>query len=157
MLSCILPTCEMLVCGLLSCEITSYVALWSSINEMWFDLWSFIVRDDGGVWVVHRCRGLSKVWYGGEDCDLHDLWLVFLESAKELFLGVDPSPTPSPGQHVSPVIRYGKTCLLIRNTSGCVSDLVEWRGTVSTSLIPPGARGAIAVGNLSIATVLWIP
>jgi hypothetical protein len=37
-----------------------------------------------------RCCGLSKVWNGGEDCDLHGLWLVMLESAKDRFLGVDP-------------------------------------------------------------------
>jgi hypothetical protein len=29
----------------------------------------------------------------GEDCDLHGLWLVLLESAKDLFLGVDPPPS----------------------------------------------------------------
>jgi hypothetical protein len=80
------------------------------------------------------------------------LWLVLLESAKDLFLGVDPL-----GQHVSPSIWYGTTCLLIRNTLGSVSDLVEQRGTVNTSFNPPGARGAIAVGILSNATVLRIP
>jgi hypothetical protein len=25
-----------------------------------------------------RCYGLSKVWMGGEGCDLHGLWLVTL-------------------------------------------------------------------------------
>jgi hypothetical protein len=34
---------------------------------------------------------------------------------------VDP-----PGQHVPPRVRYGTTCLLIRNAIGCVSWLVEW-------------------------------
>jgi hypothetical protein len=40
-----------------------------------------------------RCCGLSKVSNGGEDCDLHGLWLVKLESAKDRVLGVD-----TPGQ-----------------------------------------------------------
>jgi hypothetical protein len=99
--------------------------------------------------VIDRCRDLSKVWYGGEGCDLHGLWLVLLESAKDLFLGVDP-----PGQPMSPSVWYGIACLLIMNTLGSVSDLVEWRGTTNTSLILPGARGIIAMGNLSNATVL---
>jgi hypothetical protein len=30
-----------------------------------------------------RCCGLSKVWNGGEGCDLHSLWFVMLESAKD--------------------------------------------------------------------------
>jgi hypothetical protein len=40
-----------------------------------------------------QCCGLSKVWNGGEGCDLHDLWLIMLESAKDRVLGVD-----TPGQ-----------------------------------------------------------
>jgi hypothetical protein len=91
---------------------------------------------------------LSKVWYGGEDCDLHGLWLVLLESAKDLFLGVDPV-----GQPMSPSVWYRIACLLIRNTLGSVSDLVEQRGTTTTSLIPPSVRGAIAMGILSNAMV----
>jgi hypothetical protein len=35
-----------------------------------------------------------------------------------------------------------------------VSDMVGQRGTPNTSLIPPGARGAVVVGNLSNTTVL---
>jgi hypothetical protein len=31
-----------------------------------------------------------------------------------------------PGQHVPPYVRYGTTCLLIRNTIGSVSFSVEW-------------------------------
>jgi ABC-type dipeptide/oligopeptide/nickel transport system permease subunit len=49
------------------------------------------------------------------------MWLVELESAKERILGVDTL-----GQHVSPRVWYGTTCLLIRNAIGCVSCLVEW-------------------------------
>jgi hypothetical protein len=53
-----------------------------------------------------------------------------------------------------PSVWYGTTCLLIRNTLGSVSDLVERRGTTNTSLILPGARGVIVMGNLSNTTVL---
>jgi hypothetical protein len=42
------------------------------------------------------------------------MWL--LESPKDRILGVDTL-----GQQVSPCARYGTTCLLIRNTIGCVS------------------------------------
>jgi hypothetical protein len=48
-------------------------------------------------------------------------WHVVLESAKDRILGVD-----TPGQHVSPHIRYEMTFLLIRNAIGCVSFSVEW-------------------------------
>jgi hypothetical protein len=48
-------------------------------------------------------------------------WLVMLGSAKDRILGVDP-----PGQHVSPRVWYGTTCLLIRYDIGCVSCSVEW-------------------------------
>jgi hypothetical protein len=39
----------------------------------------------------------------GEGLVLHGVWQV-LESAKDLFLGVDP-----PGQHVPPRVQYGMT------------------------------------------------
>jgi hypothetical protein len=38
-----------------------------------------------------------------------------LELAKDQLLGVDP-----PGQHVSPRVRYGTACLLIRELWVCV-------------------------------------
>jgi hypothetical protein len=56
-----------------------------------------------------------KIWNGGEGCDLHDLWLVMLESAKDRVLGVDTL-----GQQVPPRVRYGTTCLLIRDAMGSV-------------------------------------
>jgi hypothetical protein len=38
------------------------------------------------------------------------IWFVMLESAKDRFIGVD-----TPGQYVLPLVRYGMTCLLIRD------------------------------------------
>jgi hypothetical protein len=78
---------------------------------------------------------------------------VVLESAKERTLGVD-----TPGKHVPPRVRYGTTCLLIRNTIGCVSCSVEWGMssyfvTILCELPEPhGARGDICAGNLSTAS-----
>jgi hypothetical protein len=48
-------------------------------------------------------------------------WHVVLKSAKDQILGVD-----TVGQHVPPHVRYGMACLLIMNTIGSVSCLVEW-------------------------------
>jgi hypothetical protein len=48
-------------------------------------------------------------------------WHVLLESTKAQILAVD-----TPGQHVLPRVRYGMTCLLIRNTIGSVPCSVEW-------------------------------
>jgi hypothetical protein len=55
------------------------------------------------------------------------MWFSMLESAKDQILGVDILR-----QHVSPCVRYGMTCLLIRNTIGCVSCSVEsgWHHTL---------------------------
>jgi hypothetical protein len=61
-----------------------------------------ILRDKIGVLVIDRCHDLSKVWYGAKGCDLHGLWLVFLESAKDLFLGVD-TPQDNMRHHVSSI------------------------------------------------------
>jgi hypothetical protein len=51
----------------------------------------------------------------------HVLWLVMLESTKDRILGVD-----TPGQHVPPRVRYGITCLLIRDVVGSVPCSDEW-------------------------------
>jgi hypothetical protein len=51
-----------------------------------------------------RCCGLSKVWNGGEGCDLHGSWLGMLESAKDQILRID-----TPGQQVPPCVRYVTT------------------------------------------------
>jgi hypothetical protein len=44
------------------------------------------------------------------------LWIVMLESAKDRVLGVETL-----GQQVSPRVRYGTTCLLIRDVICCES------------------------------------
>jgi hypothetical protein len=51
----------------------------------------------------------------GEGCDLHGLWFVMLESAKDRVIGVDML-----GQQVPPRVRYGTTCLIIRDVVGSV-------------------------------------
>jgi hypothetical protein len=48
------------------------------------------------------------------------MWFVMLESAKDRVIGVD-----TPGQQVSPRVRYGTTCLLIRDVVGSVPSLDE--------------------------------
>jgi hypothetical protein len=51
---------------------------------------------------------------------------------------------------VPPYVRYGMTCLLIRNTIGCVSCSNEWE-LAWCMPSPHGARGANG-GNLSTAS-----
>jgi hypothetical protein len=77
--------------------------------EMWFDH-----GED-------RCCGLSKVVMVETVRIRQVKWFVMLESTKDWILGVD-----TPGQHVSPHVRYGMAWLLIRNTIGCVSCSIEW-------------------------------
>jgi hypothetical protein len=43
------------------------------------------------------------------------MWFVILKSAKDRVIGVDTS-----GQQVPPRVRYGTTCLLIRDVVGSV-------------------------------------
>jgi hypothetical protein len=43
------------------------------------------------------------------------MWFIMLESAKDRVIGVDTS-----GQQVSPRVRYGTACLLIRDIVGSV-------------------------------------
>jgi hypothetical protein len=74
------------------------------------------------------------VWNGGEGCDLHSLWLVMLEFAKDRVIGVD-----SPGQQVLPRVRYGTTCLLITDVVRSVPCLDEWKFGIFTH---PGSHGA---------------
>jgi hypothetical protein len=49
------------------------------------------------------------------------LSLVMFESAKDRVLGVDTL-----GQQVPPCVRYGMTCLLIRDVVGYESGSVVW-------------------------------
>jgi hypothetical protein len=78
------------------------------------------------------------VWNGGEGCDLHGLWLVMIKSAKDRVLGVD-----TPGQQVPSRIRYGTTCLIIRDAVESVAYSNEWKIDVVTHLGSHGARGAV--------------
>jgi hypothetical protein len=49
------------------------------------------------------------------------MWIVMLEYAKDRILGVDISR-----QQVPQCVRYGTTCLLIRDTVGSVPCSNEW-------------------------------
>jgi hypothetical protein len=93
---------------------------------------------------------LSKVWNGGEGCDLQSSWLVMLESAKDRLLGVD-----TPRQLVPPLVRYKPACLLIRDDMGSVPCTDVWEIGIVTRLGSHGARGAVVprttLRNLSIA------
>jgi hypothetical protein len=95
---------------------------------------------------------MSKVWNGGECCDLHGLWLVMLESAKDRVLGVD-----TPGQQVPPCAWYGTVCLLIRDVVRSVPCSDELEIDIVTHLGSHGARRAMVPrttpGKLSIAIV----
>jgi hypothetical protein len=81
---------------------------------------------------------LSKIWNGGEGCNLHGLWLVMLESAKDRVLVVD-----TPGQQVPPRVRYGMACLLIMDAVRSVPCFDEWEIGIVTHLGSHGARGVV--------------
>jgi hypothetical protein len=66
------------------------------------------------------------------------MWLVMLESAKDRVIGVD-----TPGQQVPPRVRYGTTCLLIRDVVGSVPCSDEWELGVVTRPGSHGVRGAV--------------
>jgi hypothetical protein len=66
------------------------------------------------------------------------MWFVMLEFAKDRVIGVD-----TPGQQVPPRVRYGKTCLLIRDTVESVSCSDEWEFGIVTRPASHGARGAV--------------
>jgi hypothetical protein len=75
------------------------------INDSWMSSMEAAIHPlRCGLAIVLRCGGLSKVRCGGEGLVLHGVWQV-LESAKDMFLGVDP-----PGQHVPSRVRYGIVC-----------------------------------------------
>jgi hypothetical protein len=66
------------------------------------------------------------------------MWFVMLESAKDRVIGVD-----TPGQQVSPRVRYGMACLLIRDPVRSVPSSDEWEFGVVTRTGSHGARGAV--------------
>jgi hypothetical protein len=68
------------------------------------------------------------------------MWFVMLESAKDRVIGVDIL-----GQQVSPHVRYGTTCLLIRDIVESVSYSDEWEIGVVTRLGSHGARGVVVL------------
>jgi hypothetical protein len=63
---------------------------------------------------------------------------VMLKSDKDRVVGVD-----TPGQQVSPHVRYGTACLLIRVVVGSVPCSDEWEIGVVTRLGSHGARGSV--------------
>jgi hypothetical protein len=66
------------------------------------------------------------------------MWFIMLESAKNRVIGVDTQ-----GQQVPSRVRYGTTCLLIRDAVGSVSCSDEWEIGVVTRLGSHGARGVV--------------
>jgi hypothetical protein len=66
------------------------------------------------------------------------MWFVKLESAKDRVIGID-----TPGQQVSPRVRYGTACSLIRDAVRSVPCSDEWEIGVVTRLGSHGARGAV--------------
>jgi hypothetical protein len=65
------------------------------------------------------------------------MWFVMLETAKDRVIGVDTL-----GQQVSPRVRYGMACLLIRDVVGSVSYSDEWEFGVVSCPGSHSARGA---------------
>jgi hypothetical protein len=66
------------------------------------------------------------------------MWLVMIKSAKDRVIGVD-----TPGQQVSPRVRYGTTCLPFRDVVGSVPCSDEWEFGIVTHSGSHGARGAV--------------
>jgi hypothetical protein len=68
------------------------------------------------------------------------MWFIMLKSAKDRVIGVD-----TPRQQVLPRVRYGMTCLLIRDIVGSVPCSDEWEIGVLTRLGSHGARGVMVL------------
>jgi hypothetical protein len=66
------------------------------------------------------------------------MWFVVLESAKDRVIGVDTL-----GQQVSPRVRYGMACPLIRDAVGSVPCSDEWKIDVVTCLCSHNERGVV--------------
>jgi hypothetical protein len=65
-------------------------------------------------------------------------WYVMLKSAKDRVIVVDTL-----WQQVSPCVRYGTVCLLIRDAVGSVPCSAKWEFGVVTHLGSHGAKGAM--------------
>jgi hypothetical protein len=68
------------------------------------------------------------------------IWFVMLESSKDRVIGVDTQE-----QHVLPCVRYGMTCLLIRDAVGSVPCSDEWEFYIVTRPSSHGAIGAVVL------------
>jgi hypothetical protein len=66
------------------------------------------------------------------------MWFVVLESAMDQVIGVHTL-----GQQVSPHVRYGMACLLIRDVVGGVPCSDEWEIGVVTHLDLHGSRAVV--------------
>jgi hypothetical protein len=66
------------------------------------------------------------------------MWFGMLESAKDRVIGADTL-----GQQVPPHVRYGTTCLLIRDVVGSVLCSDEWEIGVVTRIGSHGARETV--------------
>jgi hypothetical protein len=113
--------------------------------EMWFD------RGED------RCYGLSRVVMVETVGFCLVMWFVMLESAMDRPLRVD-----TPGQLVSPRVRYGMAGLLIRDVVGCVLCSVKWGWLLAlwpvfvtffvNCMNHMVQEGPLCVGNLSTAS-----
>jgi hypothetical protein len=68
------------------------------------------------------------------------MWFVMLKSTKDRVIVVD-----TPGQQVTPCVRYGTTCLLIRDVVGSVPCSDEWEIGVVTRLGSHDVRGVMVL------------
>jgi hypothetical protein len=68
------------------------------------------------------------------------MWFVMLKSSKDRVIGVDTQE-----QHVPPCVRYGMTCLLIRDAVGSVPCSDEWEFGIVTRPSSHGAIGAVVL------------
>jgi hypothetical protein len=66
------------------------------------------------------------------------MWFVMLKSTKDRVIGVNTA-----GQHVPPCVRYGTTCLLIRDAMRSVSCSDEWEFGIVTHPDSHGVRGVV--------------
>jgi hypothetical protein len=68
------------------------------------------------------------------------MWFVMVESTKDRVIGVD-----TPGQQMSPRVRYRIACLPLRDVVRSVPCSDEWKFGVVTHPSSHGARGVMVV------------